>query len=120
MASMRGAKKVHVVWDKLNTHFRRSFVEVLGEAAAAALWARVEFHYPPQHASGLNMAEIEIGVLERQCIGCRVRTEAMLQSEVAAWEHRRTEAKATIEWKFTRQDADKKLARHYVASLLSR
>lgn len=110
-----GAKKVHVVWDNLNTHFRGSFVEVLGEAAATALLARVEFHYTPKHASWLNMAEIEIGVLERQCTGRRLGTEAMLQSEVAAWEHRRNEAKETIEWKFTRQDADKKLSRHYVS-----
>ena len=110
-----GAKKVHVVWDHLNTHFRSSFVEVLGAAPAAAMLARVEFHYPPKHASWLNMAEIEIGVLERQGTGCRMGTEALLQTEVAAWEHRRNEAKATIEWKFTRQDADKKLSRHYVA-----
>jgi hypothetical protein len=61
------------------------------------------------------MAEIEIGVLERQCTGCRLGTEARLQVEVAAWEHRRNEAKATIEWKFTRQDADKTLSRHYVS-----
>ena len=101
-----GAKKVHVVWDNLNTPFRGSFVEVLGEAAAAAMLARVEFHSTPKHASGLNMAEIEIGVLERQCTGCRLGTEALLQAEVTAWEHRRNEAKETIEWKFTRQDAD--------------
>lgn len=110
-----GVKKVHVVWDNLNTHFRGSFVEVLGEARAAAMLARVEFHYTPKHASWLNMAEIEIGVMERQCTGCRIGTEARLQAEVRGWEHRRNEAKATIEWKFTRQDADKKLSRHYVA-----
>lgn len=110
-----GAKKVHVVWDNLNTHFRSSFVEALGEAPAAAMLARVEFHYTPKHASWLNMAEIEIGVLERQCTGCRIGTEALLEAEVAAWEQRRNEAKATIEWKFTRQVADKKLSRHYVA-----
>ncbi len=110
-----GAKKVHVVWDNLNTHFRSSFVAVLGEAPAAAMLARVEFHYTPKHASWLNMAEIEIGVMERQCTGCRLGTEALLQAEVTAWEHRRNEAKETIEWKFTRQDADKKLSRHYVS-----
>ena len=110
-----GARKVHVVWDNLNTHFRGSFEEVLGEAAAAAMLARVEFHYTPKHASWLNMAEIEIGVMERQCTGCRIGTEALLQTEVRAWEHRRNEAKETIEWKFTRQDADKKLSRHYVS-----
>jgi hypothetical protein len=110
-----GAKKVHVVWDNLNTHFRGSFVEVLGEVKAAAMLARVEFHYTPKHASWLNMAEIEIGVMERQCTGWRIGTEALLQAEVTAWEQRRNQAKATIEWKFTRQDADKKLSRHYVS-----
>lgn len=109
-----GAKKVHLVWDNLNTHFRSSFVEVLGQAQAEAMLARVELHYTPKHASWLNMAEIEIGVMERQCTGCRIGTDALLQSEIAAWEHRRNQAKETIEWKFTRQDADKKLSRHYV------
>lgn len=90
-------------------------MEVLGAAPTAALLDRVEFHCTPKHASWLNMAEIEIGVMERQCTGCRIGTEVLLQSEVAAWEHRRNEAKETIEWKFTRQDADKKLSRPYVA-----
>jgi hypothetical protein len=110
-----GAKKIHFVLDNLNTHFRGSFVAALGEELAAAMLARVEFHYTPKHASWLNMAEIEIGVLERQCLGQRIGTEALLQSEVAAWEHRRNQAKATIEWKFTRQVADQKLSRHYVS-----
>jgi len=109
------ATKIHLVLDNLNTHFRGSFVAVLGEAAAAALLARVEFHYTPKHASWLNMAEIEIGVLERQCLGQRIGTEALLQAEVAAWEHRRNQAKEMIEWKFTRQAADQKLSRHYVS-----
>lgn len=110
-----GARKIHLVLDNLNTHFRGSFVTVLGEEAAAAMLARVEFHYTPKHASWLNMAEIEIGVLERQCLGQRIGSEALLQAEVAAWEHRRNQTKETIEWKFTRQVADRKLSRHYVS-----
>ena len=110
-----GARKVHLVLDNLNTHFRGSFVDVLGAEPAAALLARVEFHYTPKHASWLNMAEIEIGVLERQCLRQRMGTEALMQAEVAAWEHRRNQEKATIEWKFTRQVADQKLSRHYVS-----
>lgn len=110
-----GARKIHVVLDNLNTHFRSSFVQVLGEGPAATMLGRVEFHYTPKHASWLNMAEIEIGVMERQCTGRRLGNEALLKAEVAAWEHRRNEAKATIQWTFTRQDADQKLSRHYVS-----
>lgn len=109
-----GAEKIHVVLDNLNTHFRQSFVEVLGAEAAATLLARVEFHYTPKHASWLNMAEIEIGIMDRQCTGGRLASEALLQSEVAAWEQRRNAEGKGIAWKFTQQEADKKLSRHYV------
>ena len=109
-----GAQKIHLVMDNLNTHFRSSFEEVLGVERAERMLARVEFHYTPKHASWLNMAEIEIGVMDRQCIGGRLPNEAIIMSEVAAWKHRRNQAKAKIEWKFTRQDADDKLSRHYV------
>lgn len=108
------ARLIHLVLDNLNTHFRASFEEVLGLEAASAFLARVQFHYPPKHASWLNMAEIEIGILDRQCTGQRIGEEARLRSEVLAWEQRRNQAHCRIEWKFTRQDADRKLARHYV------
>ena len=108
------ARKIHLVLDNLNTHFPSSFVEVLGPERAAAMLERGQFHDTPKHASWLNMAEIEIGVMERQCTGRRMGTEPTLKSEVSAWEQRRNEAKATIQWKFTRQDADVKLSRHYV------
>ncbi|MBM2834323.1 MAG: hypothetical protein HW406_1484 [Candidatus Brocadiaceae bacterium] len=100
------AQKIHLVMDKLNTHFHRSFVEVLGVKRAEQMLERVEFHYTPKHASWLNMAEIEIGVMDRQCIGHWLASEAMLQSEVTTWKHRRNQAQTRIEWKFTRQDAD--------------
>ncbi len=105
------------IWlmDNLNTHFRRSFVEVLGIERAEQMLERVEFHYTPKHASWLNMAEIEIGIMDRQCTGRRLASDAMLQSEVTAWKHRRNQAQARIEWKFTRQDADHKLSMHYVS-----
>jgi hypothetical protein len=109
------AQKIHLVLDNLNTHFRGSFVEVLGPKKAELLLKRVEFHYSPKHASWLNMAEIEIGILERQCTDRRMSNQVMLQAEVAAWQNRRNEARAGIQWKFTRQDADQKLARHYVS-----
>ena len=110
-----GAQKIHLVMDNLNTHFRSSFVEVLGVKRAEQMLERVEFHYTPKHASRLNMAEIEIGVMDRQCIGGRLASEAMLKSEVATWKRRRNQAQTRIEWKFTRQDADHKLSRHYVS-----
>jgi len=108
------ARKIHLVMDNLNTHFRASFEETMGMEAAAAFLSRLEFHYTPKHASWLNMAEIEIGILDRQCTGRRIGDEAALRSEVSAWEQRRNEAGSGIEWKFTRQDADRKLAGHYV------
>ena len=63
------------------------------------------------------MAEIEIGILSRQCLDRRIANLELLKSEVAAWQQVRNEEKRTIEWSFTRQDADKKLSRHYVSKL---
>jgi len=110
----RWAQKIHLVLDNLNTHFRGSFVAVMGEGAASRFLERVEFHYTPKHASWLNMAEIEIGILERQCTDRRLATEALLVAEIAAWQERRNTERRTIEWKFTAQDAERKLGRHYV------
>jgi len=107
------ARTIHLVLDNLNTHFRASFEEVLGLERAAAFLARIEFHYTPKHASWLNMAEIEIGILDRQCTGRRLGSEALLRSAVGAWQQRRNQACCRIEWKFTRQEADQKLSRHY-------
>jgi hypothetical protein len=108
------ARKVHLVLDNLNTHFRTSFEEVLGVKTAATLLRRIEFHYTPNHASWLNMAEIEIGVLQRQCLARCAAEQATLATEVAAWQRRRNAARCG-EWTFTRRDADRKLSRHYVS-----
>ena len=110
-----GARRIHLVLDNLNIHFRRCFEEVLGVKAANALLRRVIFHYTPKHASWLNMAEIEIGILDRQCLDRRLHDRAVLAGEVAAWQKRRNVERCCIEWTFTRQDADRKLARHYVS-----
>ena len=109
------ARKVHLVLDNLNTHFRSCFEEVLGRSAAHALLRRVEFHHTPKHASWLNMAEIEISILERQCLGRRLMDRDTVRREVHAWQHQRNVDRRGIEWTFTRQDADRKLARHYVS-----
>jgi len=108
------AATVHLVLDNLNTHFRKTFVDVLGKAAAGVLLRRVTFHYTPKHASWLNMAEIEIGIMDRQCTGQRIGTVELLQTEVESWQQQRNAAKRGIEWTFTRQDADRKLSKHYV------
>ena len=111
------ARRVHLVLDNLNTHFRKCFDDVLGRRAATKLLRRVHFHYTPKHASWLNMAEIEIGILSRQCLDRRVASRQLLQGEVAAWQLARNAQRRTIEWKLTRQDADQKLGQHYVAKL---
>lgn len=111
------ARRIHLVLDNLNTHFRKCFDDVLGLQAANKLLRRVEFHYTPKHASWLNMAEIEIGILARQCLDRRIPNCNALQTEVDAWQQARNAQRRTIEWSFTRQDADRKLGRHYVSQL---
>ncbi|HQY26945.1 MAG TPA: IS630 family transposase [Thermoflexales bacterium] len=106
---------VHLVMDNLNTHFRKCFEDVLGVKAAKALLRRVVFHYTPKHASWLNMAEIEIGILDRQCLDRRLPNRTALVAEVNAWQQRRNDDQRGIAWSFTRQDADEKMARHYVS-----
>ena len=113
--SYASAQKVHFVLDNLNTHFRSCFEEVLGRQAAATLLQRVVFHYTPKHASWLNMAEIEISTLDRQCLGRRLMDRVTAQREVDAWQHQRNAEHRGIDWTFTRQDADRKLRRHYVS-----
>ena len=101
--------------DNLNTHFRKCFEDVLGKRAATRLLRRVEFHYTPKHASWLNMAEIEIGILTRQCLDRRIDSQKTLRREANAWQNARNAQRRTIEWSFTRQDADQKMAFHYVS-----
>ena len=109
------AGRIHLVMDNLNTHFRKCFEEVLGIKKAKALLRRVVFHYTPKHASWLNMAEIEIGILDRQCLDRRLPDQTTIITEVNAWQLRRNTEQRSIEWTFTRQDADIKMARHYVS-----
>jgi transposase len=109
------ARRIHLVLDNLNTHFRKCFEEVLGVKVAHKLLRRVVFHYTPKHASWLNMAEIEIGILDRQCLDRRLPDRDTLAHEVDAWERRRNDAQQGIEWTFSRQDADIKMARNYVS-----
>ena len=109
------AHRVHLVLDNLNTHFSTCFEDVLGLREARELLRRVVFHYTPKHASWLNMAEIEIGTLERQCLDRRWPDRDTLVTEVEAWQNRRNADKKGIAWSFTRQAADDKMAQHYVS-----
>ena len=109
------AHRVHLVMDNLNTHFRKSFEDVLGVSQAKTLLRRAVFHYTPKHASWLNMAEIEIGILDRQCLDRRLPNRNAFVSEVAAWQLRRNADHQGIAWSFTRQDADAKMAKYYIS-----
>jgi hypothetical protein len=115
----KAARRLHLVVDNLNTHFKKSFVDVLGKRAAAAVLRRVRFHYTPKHASWLNMAEIEIGVLTRQCLNRRFsatdNAREELQRNVGAWQTRRNGKRKPLHWKFTREKADRKLGHLYVS-----
>lgn len=95
------AKVIHLVQDNLNTHSEKSLVSVFGEQGAEKMMRRIQFHFTPKHASWLNMAEIEIGVLSRQCLKRRIPQRDELKREVLAWEKRSNQGKRTIIWKFT-------------------
>jgi len=109
------ADYIQLVLDNLNTHFEGSLIETFGKRKAARLLKRVRFIYTPKHASWLNMAEIEINIMDRQCTGGRIESKEKLETEVALWSKERNKNESKIEWKFTKQDADKKLSNHYVS-----
>lgn len=109
------AATVRIVCDNLNTHFEASFYETFPEAEAESILGKIEFHRTPCHASWLDMAEIEINVMERECLGKRrMKNEQFLMAELAAWQRRRNEQKKKIYWTFTRKKADKKLGKYYI------
>lgn len=101
----RTVRTLHIVLDNLNTHFEQSLTETLGTGKAKRLMRRITFHYTPTHASWLNMAEIEISIMGRQCVNGRIPTESILKERIRLWQRQRNMKKATISWRFTRQDA---------------
>lgn len=107
------AERIVLVTDNLNTHGPASLYEAFAPAEARRLAARLEWHYTPEHGSWLNMAEIELSVLSRQCLSRRIPDAAALEREVGAWERGRNAAGATIRWQFTAADARVKLRRLY-------
>jgi len=104
---------IRVVLDNLNTHRPGALYETYPPAEARRILERLEFHFTPVHGSWLNMAEIEINVLTRQCLDRRIPDAATLRSEVAAWASARNEKSSQIEWQFTTEDARTKLYRLY-------
>lgn len=107
------AEVVRVVLDNLNTHKAASLYEAFDPAEARRLIKKLEFHYTPKHGSWLNMAEIELSILQRQCLDRRIGDEEILRREIAAYEKRRNAEKATINWQFSVADARVKLHRLY-------
>jgi hypothetical protein len=107
------ALRIRVVLDQLNTHSPASLYEAFPPAEARRLVEKLEFHYTPKHGSWLNMAEIELSVLQRPCLDRRIPDEATLIREVAAWEAQRNQEQATIAWRFSITDAREKLKRLY-------
>jgi len=107
------AEKITLVMDNLNTHTPGSLYEAFPPDQAKALWDRFEFVYTPKHGSWLNMAEIELNVLIRQCLNRRIPEIGVLAAEVEAWQNHRNNQNATINWQFTNKDARVKLRRLY-------
>ncbi len=107
------AQKVTLVMDNLNTHDVASLYEAFSPGEARRLIERLEVVYTPKHGSWLNVAEIELGVLNRQCMGRRVADKATLIDEVNAWQKDRNNRTAKIDWQFTTADARIKLKRLY-------
>lgn len=107
------AEKIILVMDNLNTHNPGSLYETYLPEIAKNLWNRFEFVYTPKHGSWLNMAEIELSVLTRQCLNRRIESVDIVRREVKAWEEARNNKKAPINWQFTTEDARIKLSRLY-------
>jgi len=101
----RDADVIHLVQDNLNTHCEKSLIATFGEEDGQKLFERFKFHFTPKHASWLNMAELEIGVLEGQCLDRRIPTMEDMRREVRAWERRRNKQKKGIKWGFTKEEA---------------
>jgi len=112
------ADRIRLVLDNRNTHKIASLYEPFAPEEARRIAKKLEFHYTPKHGSWLNMAEIELRVLPRQCLARRLAEEETLNREVQTYEARRNALKATIEWRFTVTDARVQLP-HLYPSILS-
>lgn len=107
------AERIVLVMDNLNTHTPAALYEAFAPAEAKRLADKLEIHHTPKHGSWLNVAEIELSVLSRQCLDRRVPDAATLAAEIAAWQARRNAAGTGVAWRFTTEDARIKLKRPY-------
>lgn len=107
------AEKMVLITDNLNTHRLACLYERFPAAEARRIAAKIEWHYTPEHASWLNVAECELSVLERQCLDRRIADRETLSREATAWAEQRNNAHVTVDWQFTTEDARIKLKRLY-------
>ncbi|MCL2116284.1 MAG: transposase [Methanobrevibacter sp.] len=108
------AKKLKIVKDNLNTHIYIAILQTFDFREAKRLIRRVKFYYTPKHASWLNMAEIEINVMDKQCTGRRISNENLLITETTAYQNYKNENKCKINWNFSKEKANEKLSKYYV------
>lgn len=111
------AEKIVLVMDNLNTHGTWSLYQAFEPHEAKRLADKLEIHYTPKHGSWLNMAEIELSVLARQCLKDRMDNKENLREQVALWQERRNQAQVKVNWRFTTADARIKLKRLYPSIL---
>ena len=113
------ARTIHLVFDNLNTHCRKSLEKHFGPQKAAALWSRFTIHRTPKHGSWLNQAEVEISLFSRQCLGTRrIPNLATLRAEAKAWNQRINQQRVLIRWNFSRTDAQAVF--HYQTNIFQR
>ena len=109
----RNAEKIRLVCDNLNTHKLASLYKAFEADQARRIAEKIEFHYTPKHGSWLNMAEIELSVLSRQCLCRRIPDQQTLKQEIQVWQNQRNKQGATVNWQFTTDDARIKLKKLY-------
>ncbi len=114
MRVYKNAEKTRIVLDNLNTHFPKSLYETFSRTEAEKILERIEFYYTPKHASWLDMAEIEINIMETECLNRRIASADILISEIKQWTKEKNKQKKKIKWGFTKRDAYKKLFHHFV------
>lgn len=107
------AEKIILVSDNLSTHKPAALYDTFKPEEAKRIWDRFEFIHTPKHGSWLNMAEIELNVLMRQCLNRRIGDLETMSKEVDAWQQNRNNKEATINWQFTNDKARVKLKRLY-------
>lgn len=107
------AIKIVLVMDNLNTHVGSSLYETFSPAEAKRLLNKLEIHYTPKHGSWLNMAELELSHLSRQCLDRRIADKEILKKEVAAWTENRNKKGMKVDWQFATEDARIKLKKLY-------